>query len=256
MQKHTPLKQRQVSDRDSIEFIDKHPNPQPLTKILSDDKMAIMSVEDISTKLDNMSPGTKQPEVLIEADKSTFTWSTKPFMPEHVAEILKLVEIGADISQEEQEEIEDTVAKFTDIFALSISEVKHIPGAEHHLDIPDGTVFNKNICQHPLSPPQAAYFSKALDIMLGAGICAPIVAKDVKCISPITLSAKTHMSAGMTIEELHQHINDECDSIIITPPFIAPDNTKGQTLVPQKMTESSPQKWHVCTNYMELNKVT
>lgn len=177
-------------------------------------------------------------------------------MAECVAKILKLVKIRTDVSQEEQEEIRATIANFTDVFALSISEVKHIPGTEHCLDIPNRTVFNKKIHQWPLSPQQVVYFSKALDIMLGAGICTPIAAKDVKCVSPITLSIKTHTSAGMTIEELHQHINNECDSIGVTPPLVALDGMKQQPIVPQRTTETLPQKWHVCTNYMELNKVT
>jgi hypothetical protein len=98
--------------------------------------------------------------------------------------------------------VEDLIREFPDIFALSVSEVKHIPGATHHLKIPEGATFNTKIRQCTMSPPQMAYFANALDIMLKAGICAPIAAKDVKCVSPITLAVKAHTSGGMTIDEL------------------------------------------------------
>ena len=73
-----------------------------------------------------------------------------------------------------------------------------------------------------MTPPQVAYFSRALDIMIEASICAPIAAKDVKCISPITLAEKTHMEKGMTMDELHQKVNTECEGIDVATPFIAP----------------------------------
>ena len=58
--------------------------------------------------------------------------------------------------------------KFADIFALSVHKVKHIPGAIHWLHVPEGTQLNTKIGQKPLTPPQAVYFSKALDVMIEA----------------------------------------------------------------------------------------
>ena len=82
--------------------------------------------------------------------------------------ILHLVELGKDLSTEEQLIVTTLVRKFTDIFTLSVHEVKHIPGAIHQLHMPEGTQLNTKIGQKPLTPPQAAYFSKVLDVMITA----------------------------------------------------------------------------------------
>jgi hypothetical protein len=53
-----------------------------------------------------------------------------------VAEIL----IRDDISPEERSAAEGTITAFADVFALSVSEVKHIPGVVHRLEIPEGAI--------------------------------------------------------------------------------------------------------------------
>ena len=176
-------------------------------------------------------------------------------MPACVAEVLRLVRVGDDISGEEHTTVQQLVKEFTDIFALSVHEVKHIPGAELHLDVPENAPLCTKIGQKPMTPPQVAYFSRALDIMIKAGICTPIAAKDVKCISPITLTEKTHMEKGMTMDELRQKVNTECKGINVATPFIAPpDILLPSTPDPGDVVQ--PQKWRVCTNYQELNKIT
>ena len=212
-------------------------------------------VDDVHQVLEDLAPGTEQPEIPIHMDHSIFTRATEPFKPERVAEILRLVEISADISSEERQAVEVLIQDFADVYALSVHEVKHIPGATHRLEIPEDAKFNTKIHQRPMSPPQTAYFSKALDVMLEAGVCAPIAAKDVKCVSPITLAAKAHTSAGMTVDELRQRLNQVCDGIGIAPPFIGPPGAKP---LPDRSSTSKdlPEKWRVCTNYRKLNEVT
>ncbi|KIM79203.1 hypothetical protein PILCRDRAFT_74638, partial [Piloderma croceum F 1598] len=119
----------------------------------------------------------------VGTDTSILTCKIEPNKSEHVAEILQLVKIGDDISPEEQSAVEDTIKDFVDVFILLVSEVKHIPEAVHHFEIPEGATFNTKIHQLPMTPPQTAYFLNALDIMLKTGVCAPIAAKDVKCVS-------------------------------------------------------------------------
>jgi hypothetical protein len=187
-----PLKQRQVVNEKCSEHTDKHFNQNS----------PVLSVEEAERSLEGTAPGAEQPEITVDADQSIFTRATNAFKAERVAEIVRLIKIGDDLSPEERTVVEDLIREFPDIFALSVSEVKRIPGATHRLEIPEGTTFNTKIKQRPMSPPQTAYFSNALDIMLEAGICAPIAAKDVKCVSPITLAAKAHTAGGMTIDEL------------------------------------------------------
>lgn len=57
IQRHTPLKQRQVPDWVLMECIDKHSGSQFPKGVL----------------LDDMALGAEQPEVLVGADKSIFT---------------------------------------------------------------------------------------------------------------------------------------------------------------------------------------
>jgi hypothetical protein len=239
-----PLKPRYVSDLLSPDLSDG----------LSAQESNVLSVDDVHQVLEDLAPRTEQPEILISADNSIFTRMTAPFKSECVAEILRLVEIEEDLSPEERHEVKQVIRDFADVFALLVKEVKHIPGATHHFQILENAKFNTKICQWPMSPPQTEYFSKALDIMLDAGICAPIAMKDVKCVSPITLATKAHTSAGMMIDELRQWLNQECENIGVSPPFVGPSNI-GQ--IPDKpATPDLPAKWCVCTNYMKLNEVT
>ena len=238
-----PLKQRQVVNEIYPKHTDDH----------FEKNTPVLSVEEVEHSLEGMAPGAEQPEIAIDADQSIFTWTTDAFKTERIAEIVRLIKIGDDISPEERTVVEDLIKEFPDIFALSVSEVKHIPGATHRLEIPEGTTFNTKIKQRAMSPPQTAYFSNALDIMLEAGICAPIAAKDVKCVSPITLATKAHTSGGMTIDELRQRLNEECEHTGITPPFTGPSDAKP---LPAREADTSPPKWRVCTNYMRLNEVT
>lgn len=187
-----PLKQRQVIDESYSRHTDEH----------LEQNTPVLSVEEVEHDLEGMAPSAEQPKIAVDVDQSIFTWATNAFKAERIAEIVHLIHIGDDVSPDKRAVAEDLIREFPDIFALSVSEVKHIPGATHHLEIPEGTTFNTKIKQRTMSPPQTAYFSNALDIMLEAGVCAPIAAKDVKCVSPITLAAKAHMSGKMTIDEL------------------------------------------------------
>ncbi|KAJ7449773.1 hypothetical protein B0H11DRAFT_2247135 [Mycena galericulata] len=191
-----PLKQRKVPNPDQICSADKHAE--------------ILAVFE-EAQLDNSAPGTEQPEIDVDdRDASIYTCHSDPFNPARVSKIMELVKIGDDISAEEHTLVEATIREYADVYALSISEVKQIPGAVHRLNVPEDAKLNTKIQQRRLTPPQTAYFSKALDAMIEAGVVAPIAAADVKCVSPITLAAKAHQSGGLTIEELHSKINEEC----------------------------------------------
>ena len=141
------------------------------------------------------------------------------------------------------------------MFALSVSEVKHIPGASHRLDVPEDATLNTRIGQHCMTPPQAEYFTKALDIMIDAGVVASIAAKDVKCVSPITMAAKAHTVAGMTLDELKQRLNWECEQALLGKLFVCSDG-ESPSMPMLGDGPAKPAKWRVCTNYKELNKVT
>lgn len=83
-----------------------------------------------------MEEGVEQPDIKGSDDSSLFTRLTDPFKEERVAEVLRLIKIGDDLSPEDRAEVEDLVRNFADIFALSLSEVNAVEGAVHTLNIP------------------------------------------------------------------------------------------------------------------------
>jgi hypothetical protein len=143
-----PLKQREVNGHTCSEHADEY----------SEQGDSVLSVEEVGHVLEDMAPGTEQPEISVGADESIFTRKTNPLKPERVAEILRLVKIGDDISPEERSAVESMICEFADVFALSVSEVKHIPGAVHRLKIPEGATFNTKIRQRPMTPPHSLLF--------------------------------------------------------------------------------------------------
>jgi hypothetical protein len=76
---------------------------------------AIWSVQEATTETDSISD--VQPEVDI-GDHSLFTRQTSPFNPRQVAEILKLVTVGPDLTTEQTEEVKALISKFADCFRL------------------------------------------------------------------------------------------------------------------------------------------
>ncbi|KIM78381.1 hypothetical protein PILCRDRAFT_35404, partial [Piloderma croceum F 1598] len=116
---------------------------------------------------------------------SLFTRTTYPHNPRRVAEILKNVSIGADLSDEQRGRVRELISEFADCFALSVREVLPIPGAEHRMHIPLDVVFPKKIPhQRQLTEAQRAYLSNAIDKLVKADIVEPIRPEDVKCVSP------------------------------------------------------------------------
>jgi hypothetical protein len=72
--------------------------------------------------------------------------------------------------------------------------------------------------------------------MIEAWICEPIVAKDVKCVSPITLAPKAHSSGRMMIDNLQQQLNKECGEAGISPSFLGPPDVE---LLPARVLSNS-----------------
>jgi len=96
----------------------------------------------------------------------------------------------------------DLIEEYANCLTLSMSEVHHIPGAVHKINIPEGKTFNTKVHQRPLTPLQRTYFNGVLDQMLEAGIIIPIAVDKVKCVSPTTLAQKAHQGRGLTLNEL------------------------------------------------------
>ena len=189
----------------------------------------------------------------LKSEGDIFTRLTDPWKAERVNEILKQVKIGPDLSEEERTKVLEFIAKWADIFALSVSEVKHVKNATHHLDIDPGTTFSTKVNQKPLTPPQRKYLYESVDAMLKADIIEQCTPEQVKCASPTTLAQKTHTGTGLTLEELQHRVNDECIAHGFQPAFSLPPRTSP---TPNDDLNKSDTKWRICQNFAQINKVT
>ena len=150
--------------------------------------------------------------------------------------------------------VQDLISEFTDCFALSMSEVMPVNGAEHRLDIPRDKKFKTKIKQRPQSPPQKEFFNGVIDKMLAAGIIQPITHQDVKCCGATTLAKKIHEGDGLTLNILKHRINNQCIAIGFPPAFeeLPPINEVDRDSAPPIVQN----KWQVCQDFAELNQVT
>jgi len=196
-----------------------------------------------------------QPEIEIGGNTSLYTRDTDAFKPERVAEVLCQIKIGPDLTEEQRGEVTDLLREYADCFALSVREVKVIPGAEHRIKVPPDVTFPKKIShQRPLPPAQKQYLNDAINELLAADIIETIRPEDVKCASPIKLAHKAHDNPGLTLEELRARVDEECVAHGM-PAVYNPDH-KASTTKPTVVEPLTPQKWRLCQNYAALNKVT
>ncbi|KAG6852608.1 hypothetical protein C0991_010537 [Blastosporella zonata] len=167
-------------------------------------------------------------DVLVEMesppeDNSLFTRQNDPYKPARVNEILKLVQIGTDLSDDKQQQVQELITEYADTFTLAVSEVKHVKGASHILHIEPTATFSTKVNQKPLTPSQKEYLHKSIDNMLAAGIIEQCDPAKVKCVSLTTLAQKAHAGEGLSLEELQHHVNEECvkhgmDKLFALPP--------------------------------------
>jgi hypothetical protein len=199
-------------------------------------------------------PGAEQPDITKAFEPTLLTRKTDPHNPERVKAILAEVTIGDDLTPAQREQVQKVIADFAECFALSMSEVTPVEGASHRLDIPRDTQFRTKVHQRPQSPPQKEFFNEVIDKMLAAGIIRPIAHQDVKCCGATTLAKKAHEGSGLTLNTLRHRVNDECTTAGFPSAF--------EDLLPLEETDldSNPpaaqNKWRVCQDFAELNKVT
>lgn len=77
-----------------------------------------------------------------------------PFWPARVEVIVNVVWYGDHLTGEQRNQARALVAEFTDMFALSVWEVKPVYFIKFCLQIPNNTTFSKKVHQRPLTKPQ------------------------------------------------------------------------------------------------------
>lgn len=109
------------------------------------------------------------------------------FQPDRVAEILRQVSIGDDLTDDQCTQATELIASFADCFALSVSEVNAVDGAVHTLNVEKDAKFSRKVHQRALTPPQRQYLHAKIDELVAAGVIEQCDPSEVKCVSPITL---------------------------------------------------------------------
>ena len=163
------------------------------------------------------------------------------------------IELDNDLTEEEHIAAQELIREYADCFALSISEVHQVPNAVHHLNVPPDAKFSTKVHQCPLTPPQCQYLNKKIDEMLDTGIIEQVEPSYVKCVSPTTLAQKAHEGGRLTLKELQQRINAKCAGTGLEPYF---NPSKVPTTTAPTGTSPRAQKWRICQNFGEVNKVT
>ena len=187
-----------------------------------------------------------------KVNQGIYTRNNDPFKEERVDAILAEINIGLDLTEEQRKIVQDTIRKYADCFALSVSEVFPVEGAIHKVEIPKGAVFPRVAHQKPLTPPQREYLNRKVQEMLDAGIIEHIQPDQVKNVAPMVLSQKAHEGEGLGVEELKRRLNEQCVQAGLEMFFDIPPRQEEEKL----SKELKPQKWRVCQNFSALNKVT
>ncbi|KAG2742837.1 hypothetical protein P692DRAFT_20695421, partial [Suillus brevipes Sb2] len=123
---------------------------------------------------------------------SVYTRQTEPFNPTRVAEVLRQIKIGDDLTAEQRTQVRDLCAEFADTFALAVSEVFPVDFKTFKLTFPEGTKFITKVNQRPLTPPQREFLYERLNELETAGIIRRITPEEVKAASPTVLAQKAH----------------------------------------------------------------
>lgn len=174
-----------------------------------------------------------------------------PFAPSRVAEILRKVTVGDDLTPDQRKAVMDLVSEYADVFALALSEVLPTDFAEMRLDIPEGTAFPKKAGQRRLTEPQRQWLYKVLDDMEKAHIIAKVSQDQVAAVSPTNIVPKPGGAELPSLATLRRMANEQCEKYGL--PVMWPD-------VEQEGPESHPEqietKYRLVHNFSAVNRVT
>ena len=123
---------------------------------------------------------------------------TDPFSEERINEILSKVEIGTDLMDEQRDKVTALITEFTDIFALSMSEVLVVDWHQHHLDVDPDTKLPKRMSQRPITENQKEWYYKMLDEIEASSVIQKVPGEFIKCLSSTNLAPKEAGKTGTT----------------------------------------------------------
>lgn len=189
-----------------------------------------------------------------ESDNNIFTRLKEegPFHQPHIQKILDSVSIGP-LTGEEHEKVHSLIAKFADIFTLSVWEVKPVDFIKFRLNIPKDKEYPMKVNQRPLTQIQREWYCPVLDDFVTAGVLREIRSNEVKAAHPMVLAQKAHGTPRLTINKIKRIVEDKCIRLGQKPnPAMPP---RPPTCEPITTTATSPkQKWRVTQNFHSINQ--
>ena len=122
----------------------------------------------------------------------------KPFAEDRVQEILAKIEIGEDLTEEQKGHVKSLICEYTDVFALSLSEVQFIDWYTHKLHIEPKTKFPTRVNQCLVTEVQKKWFNEILDDMEAAHVIQWVPGDFIKNLSSTNLTPKEARKTGLT----------------------------------------------------------
>ncbi|QRW12458.1 Retrovirus-related Pol polyprotein from transposon opus [Ceratobasidium sp. AG-Ba] len=174
-----------------------------------------------------------------------------PFAQDRVADILRKVTIGKDLTESQRKQVLDLIGEYADIFARSLSEVLLVNFMQMKLDIPEGAQFPKRAGQKRLTEPQHQWLNKTLDDMERAKIITKVPQDQVAAVSPTSIVPKPGGAELPSLALLRQMANKQC--LLYGLPVMWPDvEVEG----PEEAPRPTRIKYQLVHNFAAVNKVT
>jgi hypothetical protein len=230
---------------------------EPLTAIDPDSETTILETYHVDSADNSRTVLGEVPDLSHPAlPDDIFTRLTMhgPFYPPRVETIVNMVRYSAHLNEEQLQKSCELVVKFTDVFALSIQEVKPVDFIKFCLQIPQDATFSKRVHQWPLTKPQREYFVPVLDNMRCAGITCFIPSDEVKPVASTVLVQKAHSGTSLSLEDIHQIVNQQC--IALSEPPSLNTNMNLAPIISPEPVDPTKVKWRIFQNFNNVNKVS
>ncbi|KAF8834950.1 hypothetical protein BDN67DRAFT_875138, partial [Paxillus ammoniavirescens] len=114
-----------------------------------------------------------------------------PFYPPQIEKVVKTVIYGP-VPPEKLAQVQNLVAEFADIFALSIQEVKPVKFIKFRLNILKDIDYPTKVNQKQLSQVQKEFYHPKLTKLIEVKVLRSIRSDEVKVAHPTVLAQKAH----------------------------------------------------------------
>lgn len=163
------------------------------------------------------------------------------------------------MSTDKCEEVITLVKEYTDVFALTLSEVFYVDWHKHVLQIDPDAKLPLKMAQRSITAQQKAWFFNILDEMEESHVIQKAPGEFLKNLASTNLAAKEAGKTGMTKTQVLRKLNAE----FIKQEFPAyweelttTDNVEDTMVTEDNSPTPVTTKWRVCHAFTALKKIT